>query len=324
MQSLYESVADIGNIFQKKTNISYSNFNFNGIAIIYAILFAFFVLIVVMMLMGKKINWSIFDPRPKTMQIIQSAYLFWKPNSQIFTNLEIPNNAIRDFISSEYTTQIDMILYNTRAFNSTDDGPWRHIYHRGSNELKSTTAAGRILSPCSSTNTGSLPDFGLPKHMNPGVFLDPNTNDIIIFIDTAQGSETYRESVRISDIPMDIPFRLGITINKRVLEVYLNCKLEVTKILSGEPKRVENVWYGLAGSAAAQAQIQNFYIWKNPILAHDLSNLCKSLPSFAVKRPICDVAGTIITNNSSSSSLSTPSPSAISNVSFNSNTCGGV
>jgi len=293
MQSLYESVTDIGNIFQKKVNISYTG-GLNKLTIIYALLFLFFIFVVVMMLQGKRLDLSFLDPRPKSMQITQSAYLFWKPSAHIFSNLEIPAKAIHDFKNSEYTTQLDLILYNTRAFNSTSDGPWRHIYHRGSNELRATTATGFILNPCASNNSGTLPEFGLPKHMNPGVFLDPNTNDIIIFIDTVNGSATYRESIRIKDIPMDIPFRLGLTVKGHVLEVYLNCKLEVTKVLSGEPKRVENVWYGLAGSAAAQAQIQNLYIWTSPLFTQDIATLCKSLPTFNFKRPICDTAGTII------------------------------
>jgi hypothetical protein len=73
-----------------------------------------------------------------------------------------------------------------------------------------------------------------------------------------------------------------------VLEVYLNCKLEVTKVLNSPPKTVENQWYGLAGSANAQAQIMNLRLWQNPLTANDIRPLCPKLPDFKVKRPICD------------------------------------
>ena len=74
--------------------------------------------------------------------------------------------------------------------------------------------------------------------MNPGVFLDPNLNDILVFVDTEGGD---RESLRIPNIPLDIPFRIGIILNDRVLEFYLNCRLETTKILKYKPKKVDNV-----------------------------------------------------------------------------------
>jgi hypothetical protein len=123
--------------------------------------------------------------------------------------------------------------------------------------------------------------------MNPGVFLDPNLNDILVFIDTENAT---RESVRIVDIPLDMPFRITVVVNKTVLEVYLNCRLEVTKILKNPPKVVDNQWFGLAGAASAQAQIQNLRVWPSPLLSTDIHPLCPGAPDFSVKRQICDVA----------------------------------
>jgi hypothetical protein len=57
---------------------------------------------------------------------------------------------------------------------------------------------------------------------------------------------------------------------------------------------VEDVWYGLAGSAAAQAQIQNLYIWPRPLSADEMGAVCDPrLPGFAQKRAICDVADSV-------------------------------
>jgi hypothetical protein len=54
------------------------------------------------------------------------------------------------------------------------------------------------------------------------------------------------------------------------------------------------VWYGLAGSAAAQAQIQNLYIWPRPLSADEMGAVCDpKYPGFAQKRPICDVADSV-------------------------------
>ena len=260
------------------------------------LLVAFFVAVVVFMLMGKGIDmsWlSFFDPRPKNWQIKARASLFWEP-SAIFSNLIVPKaKSVTDMYDDVYSMIFDNVLYNTRSYNTTE-GPYRHILHRGSNELAKMTVGGAILSGCLANASGELPPFGLPKRMNPGIFLDPNTNDIIIFVDTIRGAETLRESLRIADIPLDIPSRISVVLNKRVLEVYLNCKLEVTKVLQGDPKHVENEWYGLAGPASAQAQIQNLYVWKESLSADDMRHLCASAPIFSKVRPICYGADTPI------------------------------
>ena len=258
------------------------------------LLVAFFIAVVVFMLMGKGIDmsWlSYVDPRPKGWKIKARASLFWEPSS-IFTNLIVPKEkSVKDMYDDVYSTILEYVFYNSRNYNTTE-GPYRHIAHRGSNELAKTTVGGAILSGCLTNDSGVLPPFGLPKRMNPGIFLDPNTNDIIVFVDTIRGSDTMRESVRIVDIPLDTPARIGIVLNKRVLEVYLNCKLEVTKVLHGDPKHVENEWYGLAGPAGAQAQIQNMYVWKESLSAEDMRHLCPGLPTFSKERPICSGADT--------------------------------
>lgn len=286
MASLYENMPNLGNFVR---NVA-PNTGGSTTTLIYILLAVGLIAVVVLMLMNKKIDVSFFNPLPKSTQVTMAGNKFWKPGPT-FTNLKVAPSALPSFEADSYSLNFDAVLYNTRNYRTTE-GPWRQILHRGSDELAVTTVGGNALAGgCAAYNSGSpLPPFGLPKRMNPGIFLDPNTNDIIVFIDTDNGAESYRESVRIVDIPMDIPFRLGIVINKRVLEVYLNCRLEVTKVLSGDPKKVENTWYGLAGSAAAQAQIQNLYVWKKPLGADEIGSLCDKPPAFDKKRPICEAA----------------------------------
>ena len=265
------------------------------------LLVAFFIAAVVFMLMGKSasLSWlSYADPRPANWKILARAKLFWAPSS-IFSNLIVSKeNSVHEMHDDVYSMTIENVLYNTRSYNTTE-GPYRHILHRGSNELAKTTIGGAILSGCLAGDSSELPPFGLPKRMNPGIFVDPNTNDIIVFVDTIRGTDTMRESLRIADIPLDVPVRIGIVLNKRVLEVYLNCKLETTKILQGDPKQVENEWYGLAGPADAQAQIQNLYVWKESLNAEDMRHLCPAMPTFSKQRPICSGADTPVAQASS-------------------------
>lgn len=269
-----------------------SNSGFSVSTLVYILVGAFLVFIIGLMLMNKPVDLSWLDPRPKRMRVADDAYLFWKPSS-IFTNLFVKENSMPGFVNSEYSTSLDVVLKNTRNFAGTG-GPWRHIMHRGSNELATTSVGAAALSGgCARAGGfGPLPPFGLPKRMNPGIFLDPNKNDIIVFVDTMRGGESYRESVRIVDIPMDIPFRFGVTVNGKLLEVYLNCRLEVSKVLSGTPRQVEDSWYGLAGAAGAQAQIQNLYVWKRALPPDQRVSLCEVPVSFLKERPICNPADT--------------------------------
>jgi hypothetical protein len=260
-----------------------------GYIILYALI-ACIIVVIIMMLLGKKIDFSFLDFRSTYKRVMSQSIRFWKPTSQ-FTNLTTAADSIPGFQDRSYTTLIDCVLFNSRSYKtlfSGGDGPYRHIYHRGSNELYTNSVSGMALTGCgNSGNLDNMPKDGLPSSMNPGVFLDPNINDIIVFVDTDNNS---RESVRITDIPLDKPFRIGIIVNKNVLEVYLNCRLEATKIMHNLPRDVENQWYGLAGPAAAQAQIKDLYVWTNPLMPIEMQPLCPKLPDFTVKRPICDGA----------------------------------
>jgi hypothetical protein len=269
-------------------NLGAGGSGFSGTTLVYILLGALVVFAVGLMLLNKPIDFSWMDPRPKHMKVTSDAYLGWKL-SPFFTNLTVKGSEVPGFLPDEYSTSLDVVLKETRVYKGSD-GPWRQIFHRGSDELAATTLQGALKASCGTAGgNGPLPPFGLPKRMNPGVFLDPNVNDLIIFIDTERGGDLYRESVRIKDIPMDMPFRIGLVMKGKVLEVYLNCRLEVSKILKGTPRSVENNWYGLSGSAAAQAQIQNLYIWKRALPADQIGSVCSSPVKFLIDRPICDI-----------------------------------
>lgn len=250
------------------------------------ILVGAFIAAVIVMVVQPKIDWSVFDPRPKRVQVSSRAYKAWN-NLYTYTNLQYTGPA--EFDSRSYSVHFDCVLYNTRNY-MTNEGPYRQILHRGSKELAAVGGGGptAALSGCAPAGVGELPPFGLPSRMNPGIFVDPNINDIIVFVDTMNGATPYRESVRIVDVPLDIPFRLGVVVNGQVLEVYLNCKLEVTKVLAGVPREIENEWYGISGRANAQAQIQHMMLWTFPLAAEEVRSLCPDMPKFSVKRPLCE------------------------------------
>lgn len=262
------------------------------------ILLLVFVVLVVMMLMNIKLSLSWLVGRKYT--VLASSSKFWAP-SGVYTNLLVPSKAAPFLTDTVYSIMFEGLLLNSRNYQSSD-GPHRHILHRGSKELASSTG-GAIVGCAASLSTTDLPPSGLPKRLNPGIFLDPNTNDILVFIDTSDGTNTYRESLRVPDIPLDEPFNMLIVLNGRIVEVYLNCGLEATKVLSGDPSTVENIWYGLSGAASANAQIQNLSIWNTSLTSDDIRSFCVKTPAFRKVRPDCAGADKMVPSSSS------PSPS---------------
>jgi hypothetical protein len=207
---------------------------------------------------------------PTSMVTYARSKRVWPPSGNT-TNLIARSSQIGLLQDSVYTFNMEIVLKNVATTDAS--GLHRHIFHRGSDDYTGTP-------PPSSTNA-------LPKRMNPGVFQDPLTNDLLIFVDTLEGSGTgYRESLRIPDLPLMVPFRLGLVLNNRTLDVYLNCRLEETKFLQGTPRTVENVLYGLTGPSIAPAQLQNVYVWTESLPAKEMTTLCGTKPVIATT-PTC-------------------------------------
>ncbi len=250
------------------------------------------VVMAVLMLANTKFQFlpSYFDFRSEQTKVLSKSRLYWDPK-HIYRqtgHMIKADEAPLSMSNDRYALMFDTVWYNTRSLDG--NGPYRHIAHRGSDELKALTdtsalaifgsSTGLRTPNCNSGRYGPLPNKGLPKRMNPGIFADPVLNDIWIFIDTQRGSEFLRESIRIPDIPMDIPFRLAIVVQDQYVEAYINCRLEVTKVLKGQPIPVPKEWYGLSGRAALKAQVQNLRLWETSITANELYNMCPPIPPF--------------------------------------------
>lgn len=267
MSQLFENIGNLVNMPNFSTAVAQSTPSTN--TLILYLLAGFVLLVIVLMLLGIKIDWSSLDPRPLSWQVTQAGTLYWPP-SLVYSNLKVESPVVLE--PTNYSSSTDLVLYNTRTY--TANSPQRHIFHRGSSDISTAT--------------------GLPARMNPGLILDNNLNDLLVYVDTQLGAEIYRESVRIVDVPMDIPLRIQIVVKGQVVEVYLNCKLEITKVLSGVPMNVENAWYGLSGTSAAQAQIQNLYVWDRALTSREIATICGgNLPNFATQRAVCDNSGPV-------------------------------
>ncbi len=211
--------------------------------------------------------------------IIPVHKTFWNPNDtddttelrSLRVNQEdwAPKNCISSSIG------VEIVIFNSRAPNASS--PYRHLLHRGSEDLSLFVPNSPGSSPI---GAGGLAD-GLPSEMSPGIFIDRFTNDLIIYVDTDPVDKVYsninhsfRESIRINDLPLNIPFYLHLILNGKVLEIYVNCRLAGTKLLHGMPRKTPNEWYGRTGFSASQAIVQNLTLWDGSLNTFDILKLC--------------------------------------------------
>jgi hypothetical protein len=253
---------------------------------------ALFFFVAILMILNYRFNLlpSYLDPRPMKSKVNASSQEFWSAPDAI-TPLRVSTADIRSKIpATRYTVMFEVVWINsrTRARENMGAFPYRHILHRGSGDLsveQNNLLDIRVATPSPPTPTAAMQDmvasstpgtasFGLPVRMNPGILADPYTNDMLIYIDTESNNTNLRESLRIPDIPLDQPFYLTIVVIDNVVEVYLNCRLEATKVLEGQPRSVEQEWYGLTGAHALPAQVQHLKLWDRPLSHKELRDLC--------------------------------------------------
>ena len=204
--------------------------------------------------------------------------VFWTPatssNPQDPYDLTLASDDFPMTSAETYSMGLELMISDTRTTDKF--GPYRHLVHRGTEDLRKFTPNSPGSSP---KGAGDLND-GLPSQMNPGVFVDQFSNDLVIFIDTdpvGGGSQAFRESVRISDAPLNKAFYLHITVHDRLLEVYMNCRLAATKLLHGKPRAVPNDWFGRIGFARARAIIQNISLWDSNLYSIETRKMCPGI-----------------------------------------------
>ena len=211
---------------------------------------------------------------------------YWSdPNSVTALSLDSTKLPLNFPTQYGYSVMFDIKIFNTRAnFNAGNGGtmPYRHLLHRGSDDLGNAgTPAG--CGGGATPGTAGTSKNGLPQYMNPGFIGDPTTNDILVYIDTASG----RESARISGLQLATPYRIGLVVYQGFFEVYLGCKLLVTQMLRGTPIAINpSGIYGLVGSNALSAKIQNLRLWSRTLSVQDIVNECgQSFQAFGAPPP---------------------------------------
>lgn len=108
----------------------------------------------------------------------------------------------------------------------------RHIFHKGNENLReySTSGGAGADNSCAS-------NIGAPKRpllQCPGVWLEKNTNKMVVYINTFKDIE---EKIEIDNIPGNKWLHVAVSVKQSNLDVYVNGYLAKRKALKSPPKQ---------------------------------------------------------------------------------------
>ena len=171
--------------------------------------------------------------------------LFWSTS----TPAQILNNDLP--IASQcfgYTLLLDVFIQNPLQFSKQP----RILLTRGA-MMKQTPSGDTLL--------------GILDNYNLAVALLPDTTDLIVSV---LNKDNNMENVVLSNIPVQEPFRLGITVMENALEVYLNGHLVKTRSFQTVPKSVVGDIYPSSGIQANMAKLRNLKIWPRILTTNEI------------------------------------------------------
>lgn len=115
-----------------------------------------------------------------------------------------------------------------------------------------------------------------------------NTTDLHISTLNSSNNEEY---IVITNAPVQTPFRVGVVLLDRVMEVYVNGRLYKTLPLSSPVKSEGGGFKGPQGDMATMAKVKNLILWKRPITPSEMRYARPSLASASEFNPTQMKAG---------------------------------
>jgi hypothetical protein len=281
--------------------------DYGGMYIIYA-LFLGVIIAVILLVTDAFYPFLPLNPIMGPSAFARSGQLFWSSIPADAENLIVPEKLSPTTAASSYSMSVQMILSDSRGPNL---GKFRHVLHRGSNPcgISSVTAgptghssiqSGDIPAPATDPNYAAT---GLPDLMNPGLMLDTYKNDLQVMIhtkstesiDSSRNNVLLLESSTIENLPLNTPITIGIICNNKTVEIYVNCKLYSTMLLTGRPYLPPhmNQWFGRYCAYPFIGLVKNLQLWSGPLASGDYIKVCSTgsfnagdLPSTSCPAPL--------------------------------------
>lgn len=144
----------------------------------------------------------------------------------------------------------------------------------------------RATKPVVPDTTGSKTIFQNYPETNLAVYLQRDTNDLIVSAITQNNSQTFIESApTILNAPLKQPFRLTIVYMPNHLEVYMNGRYRGSRILKGTPLNTVAQFYAPPDAFQNTVKVMNLAYWNRPLLAREIPKTAPSLATTDTFKP---------------------------------------
>lgn len=144
----------------------------------------------------------------------------------------------------------------------------------------------RATKPVVPDTTGSKTIFQNYPETNLAVYLQRDTNDLIVSAITQSNSQTFIESApTILNAPLKQPFRLTIVYLPNHLEVYINGRYRGSRILKGTPLNTIAQFYAPPDAFQNTIKVMNLAYWNRALLAREISKTAPALAGSDVFKP---------------------------------------
>jgi hypothetical protein len=186
--------------------------------------------------------------------------LFWSTKNDI-APLAVTDTPLGSTASSSsYSLTLDIQIDDAHNYTGTP----RIIFYRGDNTIR--------------IPRGKEPQATIGSMIaNPSLVfaLTRDTNDLQISVIT-QDNNT--EGILLYNVPIRKPFRIGVVLSDKVIEVYTNGLLSRTRSLSSPPKPVQGTFWP---SPTTGIQLRNLHIWPTTIMPVEMRTALPALSSSA-------------------------------------------
>lgn len=291
-------------------SVSYALNSYGGMYVIYALLLGVLIAVIVL-ITDAFYPFLPMNPIMGPSAFARAGQTFWATIPPDAENLVVPEALSPTVAASSYSMSVQLILTDSRGSHM---GKFRHVLHRGSNPCGiSSTKAGpsghagvQVADLPPPTTDPNYVATGLPDLMNPGLMLDTYKNDLQVMIHTksrpVDGSGDYTlflESSTIENLPLNTPITIGIICNNKTVEIYVNCKLYTTMLLTGTPYLPAhmNQWFGRYCTYPFTGLVKNLQLWTAPLASGDYQKVCSTgsfntpdLPSVCPAPPMLPVS----------------------------------
>ena len=171
--------------------------------------------------------------------------------------------------ASEYSMTLDIFMNNPTQFERNKG--FRPVFVR--------SAKTDYIQPSEPTVNNPqtfLQQFG--TEYNLAIYFDKDTNDLIVSTMTVNRDQV---SVRVENVPIRQPFRIGVVLGNTVMDVYINGRLYRSVIYNAMPVYLAKpIILGPDPRLGSMVQVRLLQLWFRPVTPGELREMIPALSKF--------------------------------------------